>query len=347
MAESQKDCEIAEVTVRLGNIARQPDCDAIVNSANRNLRAGSGVCGAIHAAAGPELEAASHVLSPLELGEAVATLGFRLPNRLVIHVKGPKYLFDPSPAHYLAQAMRNVLLIADELKVVRVAVPGISMGVYAYPPEEAVPILVRTVYDTLNVLTHVREVRYVVMDKMIKSLFDEHIAHWASGQESDEALMAEATGNVITAQLIAAIRNEYRMAWSGIHGARHWARVRNFGLKIAEINGARTDVIELFSFLHDSCRHSDGPDPDHGRRAVSFAVRLRGVAFQLDDAGFALLWDAMEFHSHGAIEADPTVQACWDADRLDLVRIGIAPEAGRLCTDAARGLLAPRRHEME
>jgi uncharacterized protein len=55
----------------------------------------------------------------------------------------------------------------------------------------------------------------------------------------------------------------------------------------------------------------------------------------------------MEFHSHGSTEADSTVQACWDADRLDLVRIGIEPEPDRLCTDAARRLLTPRRSELE
>lgn len=343
VSEGQMDREFAEVTVRLGNIVRQADCDAIANSANRNLRAGSGVCGAIHAAAGPELEKASHALSPLALGEAVATPGFRLPNRLVIHVQGPKYHFDPSPARYLVQGMRNILVLAEEHKISRIAIPGISMGVYAYPPAEAVPILVRTAYETLHLLHHVREIRFVVMDQTIRALFEEQIGNRRSESKSDEAVVADAAGKVITPRLIAAIRDEYRLAWSGIHGVRHWARVRKIGLRIAETTGARTDVVELFSFLHDSCRHSDGRDPDHGRRAVAFATQLRGNRFQLDDAGFALLCEAMEFHSFGAIEADITVQTCWDADRLDLVRIGIQPEADRLCTDAARQMICTQK----
>jgi O-acetyl-ADP-ribose deacetylase (regulator of RNase III) len=65
-----------------------------------------------------------------------------------------------------------VLLLADRHKVVRVAVPGISMGVYAYPPAEAVPILVRTAYETCHDLQHLQEVRFVVMDKAIKTLFE-------------------------------------------------------------------------------------------------------------------------------------------------------------------------------
>ena len=341
MIEHEKERASIEVGVRLGNIVKQVDCDAIVNSANQNLRAGSGVCGAIHAAAGPELEVFSHALAPLGLAEAVATPGFRLPNRVVIHVRGPKYHFDPDPAQYLARALRNVLLLADQQMIERVAVPGISMGVYAYPPAEAVPILVRTAYETGHDLHHLREIRFVVVDTAIKTLFEEQIAKWEPGprQETDMETLHEASGKAISQRLIDAVRAKYRLAWSGIHGVSHWARVRKVGLQLAQMTSARPDVVELFAFLHDSCRHGDGHDPDHGRRAVEFARQLRGECFSLDDEGFALLCEAMELHSKGLMDADVTVQTCWDADRLDLVRIDIQPEAERLCTDAARQML--------
>lgn len=343
MIERGMERESVRIGVRLGDIVKQVDCDAIVNSANQNLRAGSGVCGAIHAAAGPELETFSHALAPLGLAEAVATPGFRLPNRVVIHVRGPKYHFDPDPARHLAKAIRNVLLLADRHKVVRVAVPGISMGVYAYPPAEAVPILVRTAYESGDALSHLQEIRFVVMDKAIKSLFEEQIAQSESGARDEVGagadVLQEASGKVISPRLIDAVRKKYRLAWSGIHGVSHWARVRKVGLQLAGVTGARPDVVELFAFLHDSCRHDDGRDPDHGRRAVEFARQLRGECFSLDDQGFALLCEAMEFHSKGSMDADVTVQTCWDADRLDLIRLDIQPEAERLCTDAARQML--------
>ena len=38
----------------------------------------------------------------------------------------------------------------------------------------------------------------------------------------------------------------------------------------------------------------------------------------------------------GGTEADVTVQTCWDADRLDLGRVGIRPHPRYLCTPAAR-----------
>jgi uncharacterized protein len=94
--------------------------------------------------------------------------------------------------------------------------------------------------------------------------------------------------------------------------------------------------VELFAFLHDSCRMHDGRDRDHGSRAVEFAHQLRGHAFALDEAGFALLVHACATHSDGHMDGDPTVLACWDADRLDLWRVCVTPDPRRLATQAAR-----------
>ena len=65
-----------------GDITQQAT-DAIVNAANTSLLAGGGVCGAIHRAAGPELEAACLELAPCPTGSAVITPAFRLPARYV------------------------------------------------------------------------------------------------------------------------------------------------------------------------------------------------------------------------------------------------------------------------
>ncbi len=163
------------ITIELGNIVRQPDCDAIVNSANQNLRAGSGVCGAIYKAAGPELEPCSIKQAPLALGAAVITPGFNLPNRFVIHTRGPKYFFDEEPPENLAAAMRNTLLVAEENKLARIAVPAISMGIFAYPPDEAVPILVKAASEAGRELQHVQEARFVVLDEDLFKLFSNEI----------------------------------------------------------------------------------------------------------------------------------------------------------------------------
>jgi len=76
--------------------------------------------------------------------------------------------------------------------------------------------------------------------------------------------------------LITLLRSRFRLDWHGIHGAPHWARVRRNGLLLAERSapGASTRVIELFAFLHDSCRHDDGYDPLHGQRAADSIAEL-------------------------------------------------------------------------
>lgn len=163
--------EPPQITVACGNILHQTDCDGLVNSANEHLRAGSGVCGAIHAAAGPELEICSHALAPLPLGWAVATPGFRLPQRCVIHVRGPKYRLDPCPEHHLKAALTNALLTADRERLNRIAVPALSMGAYAYPPEEAVPLLVQTALTVRSRLHFLHELRFVVRDPRLQALF--------------------------------------------------------------------------------------------------------------------------------------------------------------------------------
>ncbi len=78
------------IEIVVSNIVQQPDVDALVNSANANLRFGSGVAGAIHTADGPELEQYCRRHSPIALGEAVVTLGFELPKPYVIHTRAAK-----------------------------------------------------------------------------------------------------------------------------------------------------------------------------------------------------------------------------------------------------------------
>ena len=90
--------------------------------------------------------------------------------------------------------------------------------------------------------------------------------------------------------------------------------------------------------LHDTQRRNDRRDPSHGRRAARYAKSLRGVWFDLSDKEMELLTEALKYHSDGYTEADITVQVCWDADRLDLVRVGIKPAPNRLCTASAKSV---------
>jgi len=168
-----------EITIRLGNIVNQTDCDALVNSANERLRAGSGVCGAIHGAAGIELEKFSSKLAPLALSAAVITPGFRLANPWVIHVRGPKYHFDDDPPGALALAMRNVIDLAESKGLKRIAVPAISTGVYGYPMSEAAQVLVKAARESGLNCKNLEEVRFVMVSRDAEAIFSAALADLA------------------------------------------------------------------------------------------------------------------------------------------------------------------------
>ena len=141
---------------------------------------------------------------------------------------------------------------------------------------------------------------------------------------------------ILTEPLIAAIRSQYRLEWEGIHGAPHWARVLRNGLELAARTQARADVVALFAVFHDACRHNDDQDPQHGPRGAALARDFHGRHFQLDSPGLTLLTVACETHTTGTAHPDITVRTCWDADRLDLWRVGIRPHPRRLTTEPAQ-----------
>lgn len=139
--------------------------------------------------------------------------------------------------------------------------------------------------------------------------------------------------------IMAEILSQYSLPKTGAHGVLHWARVMENGRRIVESTGADVEVVELFALFHDSRRVNESIDRGHGLRGGDFAHSLRGSLVHLDDARFELLHEACRLHTDGLTESDPTIQACWDADRLDLGRVDILPSKQLLCTDAARGLL--------
>jgi O-acetyl-ADP-ribose deacetylase (regulator of RNase III) len=137
--------------------------DAIVNAANESLARGGGVCGAIFAAAGPELDAACAALGGCATGDAKATPGFDLSARFVIHAVGPVWHGgDTGESESLASAYRRSLEVADEIGARSVAFPAISTGIFGYPLDAATDVAVRTVRDTPT--QQVELVRFVCFD---------------------------------------------------------------------------------------------------------------------------------------------------------------------------------------
>jgi O-acetyl-ADP-ribose deacetylase (regulator of RNase III) len=124
--------------------------DAIVNAANSRLAGGGGVDGAIHRAAGPELLAACRKLGGCETGSAKITPGFRLPAKYVIHAVGPVWSGGGKKEEaLLASCYRTALALAADHKLVSLAFPAISTGIYGFPAERAARIAVGSVTQRL------------------------------------------------------------------------------------------------------------------------------------------------------------------------------------------------------
>ena len=159
----------------------------------------------------------------------------------------------------------------------------------------------------------------------------------------DAVLLDEVTTtydeSIVTSKLFSRILAGYQLARMGIHGITHWERVHEIGEKLAVQTGADSTVVKLFSVFHDARRLNDGHDPNHGKRGAELAKELyRHGYFQATDNQMNILCRACEGHTKGKPEDanDITVATCWDADRLDLLRVGITPNPAYLCTQAAR-----------
>jgi uncharacterized protein len=129
---------------------------------------------------------------------------------------------------------------------------------------------------------------------------------------------------------------QFALPRCSIHGPLHWHRVEQNGLLLATNTAADVDVVRLFAVFHDSRRETDSADPEHGARGAELAARLRGVLFDVSDVRFDLLRVACADHTSGLHHDDPTIATCWDADRLDLGRVGRVPDPSFMSTDTGR-----------
>ncbi|MGB8580246.1 MAG: O-acetyl-ADP-ribose deacetylase [Candidatus Sulfotelmatobacter sp.] len=158
-----------EVRLVRGDITKYPS-DAIVNAANPELLPGGGVCGAIHRAGGPGIaEECRRIRSergPLSPGQAVATTAGSLGAKFVIHAVGPVWHGgDQGETGMLSSCYHESFRIADEFKLVSIAFPAISTGIFGYPVEQAAWVAVPTVVASLKSARHIVLVSFVLFDQ--------------------------------------------------------------------------------------------------------------------------------------------------------------------------------------
>lgn len=174
------------IELRQGDIAKQPDCEAIVNAANPQLESGGGVAGAIHSAAGPELATEARKMAPIKPGQAVITKAYKLPNQYVIHCLGPVYGRDKPEADLLAQCYINALHLAEDNEIKSIAFPAISAGIYGYPIEEAAKVALRSIIEKAPELQHTKKVVFVLYSTKDLEIYKKLLAQILEGKTYPE-----------------------------------------------------------------------------------------------------------------------------------------------------------------
>jgi len=139
---------------------------------------------------------------------------------------------------------------------------------------------------------------------------------------------------------------EDRIYDSNIHGLAHWRQVEFNGLMLAKKTGADIVVVRLFALFHDSKRESDGYDDKHGGRGAEFAKKCRNEKrFELSDEQFEKLYHACTHHTTERRSGDPTIDTCYDADRLDLGRVDFTLDPMKMATTAGALIANQSRKE--
>jgi hypothetical protein len=123
---------------------------------------------------------------------------------------------------------------------------------------------------------------------------------------------------------------------SPLRGEDHWLRVAANGLFLAEAVDADPVLVVLFAMFHDSMRFNDDSDEGHGQRGGFLACCLNDQLLGLSDDRLDVLVRACSDHAGGRTSSEPTIGVCWDADRLDLCRLGSKPDPAKLSTEKAR-----------
>jgi len=169
---TRRDARVRVEAVR-GDITDE-HVDVIVNAANSSLRRGAGVCGAIFAAAGPELDVACAAIGGCATGDAVITPGFALTARWIIHTVGPIWAGgDRGEPAMLAACYRRSIELARAVGAISIAFPAISTGIYGYPRRAAAEIAVTTTLATATDQAQFEVIRFVAFDAATLHTYEE------------------------------------------------------------------------------------------------------------------------------------------------------------------------------
>ena len=140
---------------------------------------------------------------------------------------------------------------------------------------------------------------------------------------------------MIKPEVLNLLREESVFFGSPVHGVSHWQTVEQNGHYLADFNGADKKVISYFAYFHDCMRENEYEDSKHGLRGARFAEKHRKL-IDFTEIQFKQLTDACKGHTYGTRPECVTINTCWDADRLDIGRVGITPSSEFLHSSEAK-----------
>ena len=139
-------------------------------------------------------------------------------------------------------------------------------------------------------------------------------------------------------ELINQLQRDSKLFHSSIHGFKHWRTVEKNGLYLSQYNGGDPLVISHFAYFHDCMRVNEHTDNGHGIRGGKYALKNQNI-LGLTDEQLKTLYRACAGHTGGRNPSCDTIACCWDADRLDIRRVGATPDLQWYNTDIAREMV--------
>jgi len=131
------------LAVERGDIT-DAEVDAVVNAANSELWMGAGVAGTMKRKGGVVIEEEALRQGPIDIGEAVLTVGGNLPAMHVIHAAtmGKDLKTD---VEKITAATKSTLALAEKHKLESIAFPALGSGVGGVPPTQSAEAMLSTV----------------------------------------------------------------------------------------------------------------------------------------------------------------------------------------------------------
>ena len=134
-------------------------------------------------------------------------------------------------------------------------------------------------------------------------------------------------------KIIKLAKEQFILEDHNIHGFDHWDEVEKNGIMLANQPGVDLIVVRLFAHIHDCKRLDDHQDPEHGDRSADYVREIESELDFLTKTQIEQLWEACKYHHKGVVnKEDITIGACFDADRIELIRCGYVPRPDLLNT---------------